>query len=578
MAVAKRGPVKVALCQINTTIGAFEKNVDLILAAATEAAGQGAELAVFPELAVCGYPPLDLLDRPSFVEACHRATARLVAEAPLPIVVGTIGESRPGPGRPLTNDALFVGPGFSPVRRAKQLLPTYDVFDEDRYFERAGERGPEAKAPVAGPRGARLGLSVCEDAWAQVTSQFAGGPEGADPTGEKRYGHDPVAALAAAGADLLINISASPFHAGKQATRRALLEAHARTLKKPVVCVNLVGANEQLVFDGGSLVFNAHGQLVAELPRFAEAVVTVDLEAASPLAAPSHDPMAELHAALTLGIRDYFAKTGFTRAVLGLSGGIDSALVAELAVSALGAENVTGVSMPSRYSSQGSKDDAALLAKNLGIAYLTVPIEAPFSGFQAALSPAIGAEWGAFTDAADATEENIQSRCRGTILMAIANRRRALVLSTGNKSEHATGYATLYGDMAGALSPIADVYKTEVWALSRWINRHGEVIPWNSITKAPSAELRPDQTDQDSLPPYDVLDAILQLHIEGQHSHGEIVARGYDRSVVADVLRRVAHNEYKRRQAAFGLKVSPKAFGMGRRIPLARQPDELKAP
>ncbi len=570
--------MRIALCQINTPVGALNANVARILDAAREAKGQGAQLCLFPELALTGYPPRDLLERHGFRIAAAEAEARLVADLPLPALFGAIGGFDPHAPHltpRLTNDAVFAANGRVISRVTKRLLPTYDVFDEWRYFEPGTTPGIATLDPTLDPTiaGTRLGITICEDAWSPVEAFGPG-------LSERRYGIDPVAEVAAAGATCIVNLSASPYHAGKAGHRGALFAQHARRHRLPVAFVNLVGANDELVFDGGSMAFDPSGNLLAALPRFREAVHVVDLFAPA-THTPSPDPLApltgdahwaDLYDALVLGVADYFRKTHHRRAVLGLSGGIDSALTATILVDALGAANVTGLAMPSRYSSQGSLDDAAALARNLGIRLVTLGIEETFGAFLSTLdaeltrNPALPF---------DTTPENLQSRCRGTLVMALANRLGALAVTTGNKSEIATGYCTLYGDMAGGIAPLSDVYKTSVWALSRFVNRHGERIPLSSIEKPPSAELRPNQTDQDTLPPYDALDDMLIAFLEHHASCDEIIARGHDPDTVRAVLRRVELNEFKRRQMAPGLRITPRAFGVGRRIPVARGFDGL---
>jgi NAD+ synthetase len=457
------------------------------------------------------------------------------------------------PGRALQNAAAVLQNGKIVWRTAKSLLPTYDVFDEDRYFE------PAKKIEPFVFNGKKLGITICEDIWNDE-----------DFWPERLYRRDPVKELVAQGAELILNLSASPWHDGKERTRLEMLRRVARDEKIPLVQVNAVGANDELIFDGHSVALDARGEVLALGRGFAEEILVVDLspEVRSQKSEVKSDfpPREELlFSALSLGIRDYVRKCGFKSVILGLSGGIDSALIAVIAADALGAENVWGVSLPARYSSSGSLTDAEKLAKNLGIRYEVLPIESAFNAVEAQLQKVF-----AGTKLNEA-EENIQSRLRGVTLMALSNKFGGLVLTTGNKSEMAVGYCTLYGDMNGALAPIADVLKTDVYKIARWVNREREIIPGDSITKPPSAELRPGQKDQDSLPPYEILDAILDLYVVKNLGRAEIVSRGFDAAVVNDMVNKIYFSEYKRRQAAPGLKVSPRAFGMGRRIPVAQR-------
>jgi len=540
--------MKVGLAQINTTVGDFSGNVARLGEAYDEAAAAGAEIVVAPELAITGYPPRDLLLKNGFVEGNLAALGELAAHVgKVALVVGHVGQNNKQPGRAATNAVSLIQNGEIAATRTKSLLPTYDVFDEDRYFEPAAENAPVEL------NGRRLGLTICEDVWNDEDFWDA-----------CRYRANPVESLVEQGAEILINISASPWSLGKNRMRREMLATTVAKVQRPLIYCNAVGGNDELIFDGGSLVFNTEGQVTQQAPYFSEAVLVGDL--AGPAAEMvATEETAMLHDALVLGVRDYLGKCGFTSAVIGLSGGIDSAVTAAIAVDALGAENVRGVSMPSQYSSQGSLDDSMTLAKNLGIQYDVVPIKAEFETVKKSLSPLFG------NREEDVTEENMQARLRGLMLMALSNKFGSLVLTTGNKSELAVGYCTLYGDMCGGLAVISDVPKTMVYRLARWINRKREVIPEVTIEKPPSAELRPDQKDEDSLPPYDVLDAILERYVVESESVDQIIAAGFEKEMVCRIVRLIDLNEYKRRQAAPGLKVTSKAFGVGRRIPVAQR-------
>ena len=547
--------MKIGLLQLNSTIGDFAGNREKLLAAYTQAVDRGAEFILAPELFLCGYPPRDLLLRDDFVEANLAALAETAQRTgAVPLCLGYVEKNPLRPGRALINAAAVLQNRKIIWSTAKSLLPTYDVFDEDRYFE------PARKIEPFSFNGIKLGITICEDIWNDE-----------DFWPERLYRRDPIKELLAQGASIILNLSASPWSAGKEHARLEMLRRVARDEKIPLAQVNAIGANDELIFDGHSVALNAGGDILALGKGFAEDVLLVDLTgdggATASYSATSHfSPMEELlFAALSLGVRDYVRKCGFKSVIVGLSGGIDSALVAAVAAHALGAENVMGVAMPARYSSSGSLTDAALLARNLGIRYEVLPIEPVFNAMEKQLENVF-----AGTKPNEA-EENIQSRLRGVTLMALSNKFGALVLTTGNKSEMAVGYCTLYGDMNGALGPIADVLKTEVYRLARWVNREREIIPRDSIEKPPSAELRPNQTDQDSLPAYEVLDAILDLYIVKHLSKEAIVGRGFAAAVVNDVVNKVNFTEYKRRQAAPGLKVSPRAFGMGRQIPVAQR-------
>jgi NAD+ synthetase len=552
--------LKIGLLQLNSTIGDFLANQKKLLAGYEKAVVHGAEFVLAPELFLCGYPPRDLLLREDFIAANLSAlaeTAKIVGAVPL--CVGFVDRNSEKPGRALRNAAAVLQNGKIIWRTHKSLLPTYDVFDEDRYFE------PAKKIEPFVFNGRKLGITICEDIWNDE-----------DFWPERLYRRDPVRELISQGAEIILNLSASPWSAGKEKTRLEMLQRVARDEKIPLAQVNLVGANDELIFDGHSVALDVHGEVIALGKSFAEDVFVADLQLGgasvpasrlvSSLAPPNFPPReAQIFSALSLGIRDYVHKCGFKSVIVGLSGGIDSALVAVLAADALGAENVLGVAMPARYSSEGSLTDAEQLAKNLGIRYEVLPIEPAFLAVEKQLGKVF-----AGTKPNEA-EENVQSRLRGVTLMALSNKFGALVLTTGNKSEMAVGYCTLYGDMDGALAPVADVFKTDIYKIARWVNREKTIIPESSISKPPSAELRPNQKDQDSLPEYEILDAILELYVVKDLSKAEIVARGFDAATVNDVLNKINFSEYKRRQAAPGLKISPRAFGTGRRIPLAQK-------
>jgi NAD+ synthetase len=546
--------LKIGLLQLNSTIGDFVANRRKFLASYEQAVARGAEFILAPELFLCGYPPRDLLQRADFIDANLAAleeTANSVGA--IPLCIGYVDRNPEKPGRALSNSAAVLQNGKIIWHTAKSLLPTYDVFDEDRYFE----PGKNVKPFIF--RGHKLGITICEDIWNDE-----------DFWPERLYRRDPVRELIAQGAEIILNISASPWHDGKELTRLEMLRRVARDEKIPLAQVNLVGANDELIFDGHSVALAAGGEIIALGKGFAEEVLVVDLAAEIRNPKPeTRNPFPareqQIFSALSLGIRDYVRKCGFKSVILGLSGGIDSALVAVLAADALGAENVLGVAMPARYSSAGSLSDAGMLAKNLGIRYEVLPIESAFLAVEKQLGNIF-----AGTKPNEA-EENVQSRLRGVTLMALSNKFGALVLTTGNKSEMAVGYCTLYGDMDGALAPIADVFKTDIYKIARWINRENIIIPENSISKPPSAELRPNQTDQDSLPPYEILDAILDAYVVKNLGKDDIIRNGFAAATVNDVVNKINFSEYKRRQAAPALKISPRAFGMGRRVPVAQK-------
>ena len=551
--------MRIALAQIDPTVGDIVGNLRKHLAVLQDAKSQGAEIVLFPELSILGYPPKDLLLKPAVIELSLEAVNEIARAAQgITAIVGYAEKNLSNRGRPLHNAVAVVRDGKIVSKRFKSLLPTYDVFDESRYFE----PGPDTELTRIDNR--NLGLSICEDLWND--EKFLERP---------LYHFNPIGALAEAGAEILLNISASPFVLGKNEYRHKLFGFQAQRWQMPIVYVNQVGGNDELVFDGNSVVFDKNGNIIAQAKDFEEDLLVVDIENPTPHEprTTSHEPragIASIHAALVLGLRDYTRKCGFKKVVLGLSGGIDSAVVAALAVDALGAENVMGVSLPSRYSSDHSKSDAHILAERLGIAFHTVPIELPHAAMEQALAPLFaGTEEGL-------AEENIQARLRGNVLMALSNKFGHMLLTTGNKSEVAVGYCTLYGDMCGGLAVISDVPKTMVYDLARYINtdwqKRGKPspIPENTITKPPSAELRPNQKDQDSLPPYDILDAIIEGYVEQEKNVADLIREGFPPEIVAKVVRLIDISEYKRKQMAPGIKVTSRAFGFGRRMPIAQ--------
>ena len=542
--------MKIALAQINPTVGDFTGNIEKILAASRRAAAQGARLTVFSELVLCGYPPADFLEKPSFLARCRAAVDELAAatrELPTAVLAGVALPAERECGKPAVNAAVLLDGGRLLLEQHKHLLPFYDVFDEQRYF--AASRPQQ----VVELDGLRLAITICEDAWNDKSFWP-----------RRLYAVDPVEELMRQQPAVLINLSSSPFWHGKRALRRQMLAAIARRNGIPVLLSNQVGGNDSLIFDGSSLALSAQGELIAQAASFAEDLVLVDLFDAPPIAAPADDDTEAAYRALVLGTRDYVRKCGFKKALVALSGGIDSALVAAIAAEALGAENVVGIGMPSPYSSAGSIDDSRQLAANLGIRFEVIGISGLFAEFTHSLAPLFA---GTKTDT---TEENIQSRIRGCLLMALSNKFSALVLTTGNKSEMAVGYCTLYGDMVGALAVIGDLVKTRVYRVCRWINRDAVVIPWAILEKPPSAELRPDQKDTDSLPDYEILDPILEAYVERYETPEQIAAaHGFSLELVQQVVRLVERSEYKRQQAAPVLKVTSKSFGMGRRFPIA---------
>ncbi len=568
--------MKIAIAQLNPLIGDIIGNAQRILSSAQQAAADGARLLLTPELSLCGYPPRDLLLTPVFIDAIQQALSSLAAQIPanLAVLVGTV-DRNPGAAslgeKPLFNSMAWLEGGQIPQIFHKRLLPTYDVFDEDRYFA----CGKESTVMVLD--GVRIGITICEDLWNEETFW-----------GHRSYGVNPVADLVKQSVDFVANLSASPFCVGKQAVREAMLAHTAKRYNVPILYVNQMGGNDDLIFDGRSTVVNRQGEVVGRGKAFAEDLLwahfdpnTQDMSAAQLAPSPTYRPE-EIWCALALGVKDYACKCGFRQVVIGLSGGIDSALVAAIATEALGAENVLGVLMPSPYNSDHSVADALALAQNLGIETQVLPIGNLMEGFAQTLAPLFaGTESGV-------AEENIQARIRGNLLMAIANKFNRLLISTGNKSEVAVGYCTLYGDMSGGLAAIADVPKTQVYELCHWLNSADaknwvhkivrqppgsadEIIPHNILTKAPSAELKPGQVDQDSLPPYDILDDILSRYIDQHQSLDEIGKSGHNRAIVAKILVMVKRSEFKRQQAAPGLKITDRAFGTGWRMPIAAQ-------
>jgi NAD+ synthetase len=542
--------VKIALAQINPTVGDFTGNLEKIVATSRRAAAMGARLTVFSELVICGYPPADFLEKPSFLARCRSAVDELASatrELPTAVLAGVALPVEGETGKKAVNAAVLLDDGKLLLEQHKQLLPFYDVFDEQRYF------APARPQQVVELDGVRLAITICEDAWNDKNFW-----------GRRLYKVDPVEELMRQHPAVHINLSSSPFWHSKRAVRRQMLAAIARRDGVPVLMCNQVGGNDSLVFDGSSLALDAQGELIAQAASFEEDLVVIDPFDAPVVPAPKDNDTEAAYRALVLGTRDYVRKCGFHKVLVGLSGGIDSALVAAIATDAMGAENVITVGMPSPYSSAGSIDDSRKLAANLGIRYEVIGISDLFAEYTRALAPLfIGMK-------PDTTEENIQSRIRGCLLMALSNKYSALVLTTGNKSEMAMGYCTLYGDMVGALAVIGDLVKTRVYAVCRWLNRDHEVIPGAIIDKPPSAELRPDQKDTDSLPPYEILDPILEAYVERYETPEHIAqANGIPLELVKHVVRLVERSEYKRQQAAPILKVTSKSFGMGRRFPIA---------
>lgn len=543
--------MKVALAQINTVVGDFENNVRKICSFIERAKRKHADLVVFPELAVTGYPPKDFLDIPAFVSHNLKALRDITQQVSgIAAIVGFVDRNRQSYGKLVHNAAAFIQDRQIVSVHHKSLLPTYDVFDESRYFESACSITPVQFNNYT------LGISICEDIWND--EEFWTRP---------LYETDPIEKLISKGANVIINISASPFTVEKHESIRLRMLTHdAKKYKVPFIYVNQIGGNDELVFDGSSAVINAQGKRIAQAAAFGEDLIVVDIENTATQVVPqTFTPIETVQKALLLGLRDYVVKCGFEKVIIGLSGGIDSAVTAALAVEALGSENVMGIIMPSQFSSQGSVDDAVQLSKNLAIDYRIFPIKDLFDGYQTILREEFrGLPF-------DIAEENLQARIRGNIIMTLSNKYGYLVLSTGNKSEMAVGYCTLYGDMNGGLALISDVPKTMVYELAKYMNREKEIIPQETLSKPPSAELRPNQLDQDSLPPYNILDSILKAYIEEAKCIEEIVRMGFDETTVRDVIQKVNRNEYKRRQAAPGIKVTSKAFGSGRRMPIAHK-------
>jgi NAD+ synthase (glutamine-hydrolysing) len=555
--------MKILLAQLNPTVGDLEGNLAKLAEAFSEAAAGNTDLLVLPELFLTGYPPRDLLDLDSFIDRCEKTLAKAVklsrTRPETAILTGTVTRGPQDKNRRLYNSAVLIENGRVAFSQAKSLLPSYDVFDETRYFEPAG------RLEVFPFRGEVLGISICEDAWNEKHAPLP-----------RSYDFNPLAVLKEYGASLLINLSASPYHLGKERIRADILARQCRHLELPLVMVNQVGGNDELIFDGGSLGISPNGEIVLQAPQFREFLLECEVaglrqgklndsaNGGKEMRLQPEKPMPQIEEALVLGIRDYFRKCGFQEAVIGLSGGIDSALTCALAVRALGPEKVWGITMPSPYSSGGSVEDSRRLAENLGIRFDILAIENLFQTYLETLEPLFAGRQ------PDLTEENIQARIRGSLLMAIANKFNRLLLTTGNKSELAVGYCTLYGDMSGGLAPISDLPKGMVYELARHLNRDREIIPEATLAKEPSAELRPGQKDQDSLPPYELLDRVLELYIDrGLDAESITGKEGFPRETVVWIINAVNRNEYKRRQAPPGLKVTSKAFGCGRRMPIA---------
>ena len=539
--------MKIGIAQMNSIVGDLSFNADEIISRYQDLVSSGADLVITPELSVTGYPPRDLIFRSKFIDDNLKVIEKIAEKVGnVPIVVGCIDYNTQNTGNPFENAAVVIKDHEIVGKVTKCLLPSYDVFDETRYFE------PSKEVQVQVLSGMKIGITICEDIWSE------------DFLPSKLYVKDPAGELAKKGIDCLVNLSASPYHMGKPKDRHAMLSFLARRIHAPVVYCNSVGGNDELIFDGNSLAFSADGELISQGASFESQSILVDTESTK-ISVREDNQLEEIYNALVLGLRDYVTKCGFRSALIGLSGGIDSALTAVIAERALGADNVYGVTMPSEFSSSGSVNDSLSLAENLGIGFEEVPIKNSFATLKAELSEVFQ------NYEEDITEENMQARIRGLFLMSISNKKGHLLLTTGNKSELAVGYCTIYGDMCGGLAVISDLPKTLVYKLAKWINRKKEIIPWETIEKAPSAELKPNQKDQDTLPDYEILDQILELYVDQSISVSSIIARGYDKDLVKWIASRVEMNEWKRWQSAPGLRVTSKAFGVGRRIPIAHR-------
>ena len=539
--------MKIGIAQMNSIVGDLSFNADEIISRYQDLVSSGADLVITPELSVTGYPPRDLIFRSNFIDDNLKAIEKIAEKVGnVPIIVGCIDYNTQNTGSPFENAAVVIKDHEIVGKVTKCLLPSYDVFDETRYFE------PSKEVQVQVLSGMKIGITICEDIWSE------------DFLPSKLYVKDPAGELAKKGIDCLVNLSASPYHMGKPKDRHAMLSFLARRIHAPVVYCNSVGGNDELIFDGNSLAFSADGELISQGASFESQSILVDTESTK-IPVREDNQLEEIYNALVLGLRDYVTKCGFRSAFIGLSGGIDSALTAVIAERALGADNVYGVTMPSEFSSSGSINDSLSLAENLGIGFEEVPIKNSFATLKAELSEVFQ------NYEEDITEENMQARIRGLFLMSISNKKGHLLLTTGNKSELAVGYCTIYGDMCGGLAVISDLPKTLVYKLAKWINRKKEIIPWETIEKAPSAELKPNQKDQDTLPDYEILDQILELYVDQSISVSSIIAKGYDKDLVKWIASRVEMNEWKRWQSAPGLRVTSKAFGVGRRIPIAHR-------